>query len=81
MEAVSSVEAPPEIERLYRVPEVAAILSMSVSMTWKLVWRGELRSILIGAARRVPAGAVREFLAAATAAAAAATPTAETAGR
>jgi excisionase family DNA binding protein len=49
--------------RLLRVPEVAAALGCSLSLAWRLVWSGEIRSVRIGHLRRVPADALREFLA------------------
>lgn len=57
----------PDQEQYYRVAEVAALVQVSPGTIWKLVWSGEMRSIRIGRARRVPSGAVGEFLAAAEA--------------
>ena len=59
--------APSPTEQYYRVSEVADFLQVSPGTIWRLVWDGELRSIRIGKARRVPASAVQEFVALAAA--------------
>ncbi|WP_435109423.1 helix-turn-helix domain-containing protein [Nocardiopsis synnemataformans] len=46
----------------YTVPEAAASLALCEATTWKLVRSGELRSFKVGAARRVPATALEEFV-------------------
>ena len=62
---VLSGAADEEIERHYRVPEVATLLGVSPGLIWRMVWRGDLRSLRIGTARRIPASAVRDLLEAA----------------
>ena len=50
-------------ERYLRVTEVMVILGLGSSKTWNLVRGGVIRSVKIGKSRRVPASAIREFLA------------------
>jgi len=67
-----SSEAVPLGDRLaYRVSEVATLVGLSRSKTYLLIASGELPSVKIGGSRRVPADALRQWLArqAATAAA------------
>lgn len=47
---------------LYRVPEAARMLSLGKSKTWELVLRGDLESIKIDGARRVPAEAIASYV-------------------
>src|SRR5438132_1472740 len=47
---------------LYRVEQVAKLLGLSRATVYELLLKGEIRSLKIGAARRVPAAAVTEFI-------------------
>ncbi len=47
---------------LLTIPEVAARLGMGRSFVYQLVLKGEIPSIKLGRARRVPAGAVEQFI-------------------
>lgn len=47
---------------LYRVPEAAALLSIGRSKMWELVARGEIRSVKIDGARRIPAAALSDYV-------------------
>lgn len=47
---------------LYPVKEAAQQLGMSVSYTRDLIMSGQLRSVKIGHARRVPADALHEYV-------------------
>ena len=49
---------------LYRVVEAAAVLGIGRTKTYELVASGQLRSVLIGRARRIPVDALNEFVAA-----------------
>jgi excisionase family DNA binding protein len=51
-----------EDRRLLTIPEAAERLRLSDAKTWQLTRTGELRSIKIGWARRVPAEAVGEYI-------------------
>jgi excisionase family DNA binding protein len=53
--------------RLLKVPEVAARLNLSRSLTYELVQRGDIRAVRIGRARRVPESEVARFVAVAMA--------------
>lgn len=48
---------------LLRVRDVAALLSMSESATYDLVYRGELPSVYIGSARRVRMSDLEAYIA------------------
>jgi excisionase family DNA binding protein len=48
--------------KLYTVAEVATMCRLSEAMIWRYIRTGELRSLKLGWARRVPADAVDEFL-------------------
>lgn len=48
---------------LLTIPESAAALRLSRSRIYELVKAGALRSVLIGNSRRIPAGALIEFVA------------------
>ena len=60
MESVTRSDSPSRL--LLRVGEAAERLGLSRSQTFKLVWSGELRSVRIGRAVRVPATALTEFV-------------------
>jgi excisionase family DNA binding protein len=55
------VKAGPGV-RLYTVREVAEICRLSEAMIWQLVGSKRLESIKIGAARRIPADALDQFI-------------------
>jgi excisionase family DNA binding protein len=58
------VRRPEEPERLlYRVEEAAAMLGVSRSKLYELAAAGTIPSVKIGAAIRIPADALREWLA------------------
>jgi excisionase family DNA binding protein len=48
---------------LYTVPEAAAVLSLGDSKTWELISSGELESVRIGRARRIPRDALWRYVA------------------
>lgn len=50
-------------ETLRTIPEVAAQLRASKTSVYKLIETGELRSIKLGRARRIPASAIDELIA------------------
>ena len=47
---------------LYRVPQAAAMLGLGPSKTWELIARGELESVKIDGARRVPREAIESYV-------------------
>jgi excisionase family DNA binding protein len=47
---------------LYRVREAAAMLGLGPSKTWELIARGELESVKIDGARRVPHEAIVSYV-------------------
>lgn len=47
---------------LLTIPEVALRLGLGRSLIYELVMRGEIKSITIGRARRIPVGAIDEFI-------------------
>jgi excisionase family DNA binding protein len=50
-------------KRLYRVPEVAEMLSVSTKLIWKLVAEGrQIDVVRIGRSVRIPATAVDELI-------------------
>lgn len=49
--------------RLYRIPEVVRILSLSRSVVYELIRSGRLRSVTQGRTRLVPVAAVAEYVA------------------
>jgi excisionase family DNA binding protein len=56
-------ETAPTAEQLLRVEEVAAHrLHIGRTVVYDLIRRGEIRSVLIGKSRRVPASAVDEYI-------------------
>ena len=48
---------------LYRVCDVTRLLNLSRTVVFDLIRTGRLRSVTEGRARRIPASAVREYLA------------------
>lgn len=46
---------------LYRIPEVSECLGLSRTKIYELMWKGELRSVKIGRAIRIPRTALEEF--------------------
>lgn len=50
---------------LYRVDEAAELLALSRTTVYELVASGQLVSLKIGKARRIPASALEAFIAAA----------------
>lgn len=48
---------------LYTVPQVTEILNLGRTAAYDLIRTGRLKSVKIGASRRVPASAVSDFLA------------------
>lgn len=54
--------APPEVV-LYTVPDVVRVLNLSRSVVFELLRTGRLRSVKEGRSRRIPASAVRDYLA------------------
>jgi len=61
MEAPTIDKAEPD--RLYRTSEVAMLLGCSISYVWRLIDRGDLRSIHVGRLARIPASNVRAYIA------------------
>jgi excisionase family DNA binding protein len=47
---------------LYRVDDAAALLSVSRSRIYELIRSGQLRTVLVGCSRRVPARSVEEYV-------------------
>ena len=47
---------------LLTVQEAADRLNLGRSLTYRLLLAGDLRSVTIGRARRVPVGAIEEFI-------------------
>lgn len=52
-----------ESPRLLTVVEAAAMLGIGRSLLYQLVLRGDMRSIKVGRARRIPVVAIDEFIA------------------
>lgn len=50
------------MEVLIKPEEAARRLSLSRSTIWSLIMRGELQSVKVGKARRVPVAALEEFV-------------------
>ncbi len=48
--------------KLYRVEEAAQLLGVSRTRIFDLIKLGELRSVKIGSSRRIPAGALDEYI-------------------
>ncbi|MFE2024600.1 helix-turn-helix domain-containing protein [Streptomyces hygroscopicus] len=57
-----SITSLPTTHELLTVPEVMAALRLSRFKVYDLIRSGELRSITIGRARRVPVDALRAFI-------------------
>jgi excisionase family DNA binding protein len=56
-------ERPPQVDRLaYRMHEAAEVLGISRSKVYEMAYRGELPTIMIGAARRVPRRALEAWI-------------------
>jgi excisionase family DNA binding protein len=53
---------PTEPKVLYRVGDVAAMLSIGRTAAWELVRKGTIRSVRIGRTRRVPMLAIHEYV-------------------
>lgn len=51
-----------KVKLLYRVPEAAESLGLSRAMVNRLIARGELASVRIGAARRIPEDELRRYV-------------------
>ena len=49
-------------ERLLKATEVAEILNISRSMSYRIIQRGEIRSVNIGSARRVRPNDLAEYI-------------------
>jgi len=49
---------------LYKPPQVAEILNLGRSKTYELITTGQIKSIRVGRAIRIPAAALREYVAA-----------------
>ncbi|RNL83172.1 helix-turn-helix domain-containing protein [Halostreptopolyspora alba] len=55
---------PPTTQKaLYKVPEAAAVLSLSRAELYEQMTAGRLRYVKVGRARRIPAQAISEFVA------------------
>lgn len=65
MTATTAVRAPdvPPSMRLYTVPEVMALLSLSRSAVYELMRTGRLESVRQGRARRIPGDAITAYIA------------------
>jgi len=48
----------------YKIPEAARMLSLSRTLLYELMARGELQSVKIGRSRRITEASLMEFLAA-----------------
>lgn len=55
-------EAPPVAERLLRLPEVGEILNVSLRAVYKLIERGELKTLHVGGAHRVRPEDLRAYI-------------------
>lgn len=49
-------------KKLYRVEETAQLLGVGRTRVFDLIKGGELRSVKIGNSRRIPAGAIDEYI-------------------
>jgi excisionase family DNA binding protein len=59
-----TTSAGPESDlRLYDVPEVMMLLHLSRTVIYELIRCGRLRSVKEGRARRIPAAAIRDYIA------------------
>lgn len=50
------------MEQLYRVEQVAELMQLGRTRIYEMIARGELRSIRVGSARRIPESALAEWL-------------------
>ena len=50
------------VKELYTAPETATILGLGLTKTRELIRKRRLRTVQIGRARRVPRGAIAEFI-------------------
>lgn len=58
----ANIDAPPSM-KLYRVEDAMALLALSRSKLYMLMDSGELRSVNVGRARRIPGSAIVEYIA------------------
>ena len=58
-----SFASDPDVDRLFTVPEAAALLSVGRSVLYELMNEGKIRSVKVGRSRRIPRSALQEFLA------------------
>ncbi len=61
-QGVGTAGAPP-LPALLKVPDVAQQFQVSERQIWRLISRGELESVLVGASRRIPRDACESYLA------------------
>lgn len=54
--------ADPNIPRLFTTDQIAERLAVSKRTVYTLIQRGELRSVTVGRARRIPAKSLDEFI-------------------
>ena len=57
-----AMDQPVPIRRLYRVPEVMELLSMSRSVIYEQIRSGRLGSVTQGRARFIPAAALNDYV-------------------
>jgi excisionase family DNA binding protein len=57
-----ATDQPIAVRRLYRVPEVMELLSMSRSVIYEQIRSGRLRSVTQGRARLIPAAAINDYV-------------------
>ncbi len=50
------------MQRLYKVPEAAALINMSAKTMWKMVSAREIDVVRIGRAVRIPAAAIERLI-------------------
>jgi excisionase family DNA binding protein len=62
MTDATTAEPPASGRLLYKVRDVARLLSLGESKVWELVARGEIESVKIDGARRVRPGAVEAYV-------------------
>ncbi|MGW0980291.1 helix-turn-helix domain-containing protein [Streptomyces xiamenensis] len=48
---------------LYRVPDAVRVLNLSRTVVYDLIRTGRLRTVCEGRARRIPASAIRDYVA------------------
>ena len=61
-ESLDKKSSHPDDRLLLTIPEVAYRLGLGRSFVYELVMKGEIKSVKIGRARRVPVSAVEEFV-------------------